>query len=200
MRIDDDTAAALGVALNEAALLGVEYSAEQNRVGVTLSVLTLPDDRSPEPTDPRRQLILTNVGRVVAALRKSRWDDLSALSVPFGIDDLLNVVQSFGGLPLYGWEFVNGDDHALAHWTGQPSLVLEPMDGSTTNRISLFRDSSDRHLNLWIWFEDLLVRDPAGAPIALSDFTADGKRWWDALHAGDPRTQGHGIIPGGQTR
>jgi hypothetical protein len=199
MRIEDDTAAALGVALNEAALLGVEYDIEQNVANVTLSVLTLPNDRSAEPADPRRQLIVTSVGRVVAALRESRWDDVSAASLPFRIEDLLNVVQSFGGLPLYGWEFINGDDHGLAHWMRKPSLVLEPKGGSTTNRISLFQDGGNRHLDLWIWFEDLQIRDTDGSPIALSEFTADGKRWWDALHADDPRTKGHGIIPGGGT-
>lgn len=200
MTIDDDTAAALGVALNEADLLGVEYDAEQNLVKVTLSVLTLPDERSPEPADPRRQLILTNVGRVVAALRESRWDDLSAESVLFGIDDLREMVQSFGGLPLYGWQFVNNDDSTLAYWMPRSSLVLEPAGGSMANRISLFQEDGRRHLDLWIWFDDLLVRDPDGSPIALPVFIADGKQWWDALYAGDPRTQGHGIIPGGRTR
>ena len=51
MTMDVDTAAALGVALNEAALLGVEYSAGQNLMSVTLSVLTLADDRSPAPAE-----------------------------------------------------------------------------------------------------------------------------------------------------
>ena len=133
-----------------------------------------------------------------AALRESRWDDLSADSVLFGIDDL-DIVQSFGGLPLYGWEFVNNDDGALAYWMERSSLVLEPVGGSTANRLSLFQEGGDRHLDLWIWFEDLLVRDSDGSPIPLSVFIADGKRWWDALYADDPRTQGHGIIPGDRT-
>jgi hypothetical protein len=110
MKIDQKTAAAIGVALNEAALLGAEYEADANVVGLTFSVLTLPDDHSPEPSDPRRQIVLTNVGRVVAALRESQWDDLTAEAAPFALNDLLTIVQSFAGLPLYGWEFVNNDD------------------------------------------------------------------------------------------
>lgn len=199
MTIDDETAAAIGVALNEAALLGAEYGAEENIVSLTFSVLMLPDDHSPEPSDPRRRLILTNVGRILVALRESRWDDLTAEPVPFAINDLLTVVESFGGLPSYGWEFVNNDDRALDHWAERPSLVLEPRGGSFDNRISLFQDGGNRHLDLWIWFEDLLIRDPLGAPIALANFTAGGKGWWDALYAGDPRTHGHGIVPGSRT-
>ena len=204
MKIDNETAAAIGVALNEATLLGAEYAAERNVVALTFSVLTLSDEHSPEPSDPRRQILLTKVGRVVAALRESRWDDLAAASVAFGADDLLTIVQSFGGLPVYGWEFVNHDDRALDHWAGHASLVFEPSGGSLQNRISLFQEGhsqkGDRHLDLWIWFEDLIIRDPLGAYITLSDFTAGGRRWWDALYAGDSRTQGHGIIPVGGAR
>jgi hypothetical protein len=200
MTIDDDMAARLGVALNEATLLGVAYSAEQNVASATLSVLTLPDDRSPEPTDPRRRLIFTSIGRIVVALRKSRWDDLTANSLPLEIEELPGVVQSFGGEPIYGWEFINKDDDTLSHWMNKPSIDFQRVDGSTTNRIALFQDGGNRYLDLWIWFEDLIVRDPDGSPIALDVFAADGARWWDALHAGDPRTQDHGIISGGGSR
>lgn len=62
MRIDEDTASAIGVALNEATLLGVEYDREWGAAAATFAVLTLPDDRSPEPSDPRRQILFTNVG------------------------------------------------------------------------------------------------------------------------------------------
>ena len=198
MKIGNDTAAALGVALNEAALLGAEYRGEGNVVAVTLSVLTLPDDHSPQPVDSRRQIILSNVGRIVAVLHEGRRDDLSKKPVPFAVTDLLAIVQSFGGLPLYGWEFINNDDPAIDRWAERASLVLAPAGGSLDNRMSLFQDGGDRHLDLWIWFEDLLIRDALGAPVALSDFTAGGKRWWDALYAGDPRAQGHGIVPGGR--
>jgi hypothetical protein len=88
-------------------------------------------------------------------------------------------------------------DRVIDHWKERPSLTVEPRGGSLENRISLFQEGRDRHLELWIWFQDLLIRDPLGESISLHDFTAGGKRWWDALYAGDARTQGHGIIPGG---
>jgi hypothetical protein len=27
------------------------------------------------------------------------------------------------------------------------------------------------------------------------EFAAGGRRWWDGLHGGDKRTEGHGIFP-----
>ena len=199
MRIDDETAADMGVALNEATLLGVEYDPVHNIVGITVSVLTLPDDRSAEPPDPRRQIILTDIGRIAVALREARWDDLSAKPVPIDVSDLLATVQSFGGQAIYGWEFINNRDQAFDHWKNALSLDLMLPNGSLDNRLMLFQEgaTSERHLDLWVWFADLFIRDAMGNPIEMTEFIAGGKRWWDALYAGDPRTQGHGIVPGG---
>ncbi len=199
MKIDDDIAAEIGVALNEATLLGAEYDPVRNIVGITFSVLTLPDDESAEPSDPRRQIILTDIGRIAAALRDARWNDFSAQTVPMDVSDLLSTVQSFGGQPIYGWEFINNHDQAFDHWKDVLSLDFMPPNGSLENRLMLFQESatSDRHLDLWVWFADFLIRDAAGNRIEISEFTAGGKRWWDAMYAGDPRAQGHGIVPGG---
>jgi hypothetical protein len=192
MQIDSDAAAELGVAFNEADLLGAEYDAGRNLVATTFAVLTLPDDESPEPTDRRRQIIFSNVGRIVARLCEARSE---APPIPFAINDLLAVVQSFGGQPVYGWQFINPEAPGFECWPHRPSLLLEPPGGSLENRIALFQEGGDRDLDLWIYFEDLSIRDPLGATISIAEFTAGGRRWWDALHAGDPRTQGRGIVP-----
>src|SRR5262245_59166433 len=202
MRIDEHLAKGLGTALNEGSLLGVEYDPIRRLVGVTVAVLTLPDDHSPEPADPRRQLILTEVGRVAAALRHSRWDDISAEPVPMEASGLLSTVQSFGGQPIYGWEFINYADRAWNVWKDRLSLDVRSDAGSRTNILTLFQEgaTAKRHLDLWIWFEDLLIRDAQGNPIEPDVFVADGVRWWNAMHAGDPRTQGHGIVSGGSAK
>ena len=195
MQIDSTTAAEMGVALNEALLLGAEYDAERNLVATTFAVLTLPDDASPEPTDRRRQIIFSNVGRIVARLFEARW---KAAPIPFAISDLLAVVQSLGGQPVYGWQFINPEAPGFEAWSHRPSLLLEPPGGSLENRIALFQDDGDRDLDLWIYFENLSIRDPLGATISIVEFTAGGRRWWDALYAGDSRTQGHGIVMDGR--
>jgi len=52
----------------------------------------------------------------------------------------------------------------------------------------------DLHLDIRVWFETLSI-STRGHRIDLTDFAAGGVRWWDALYAGDPATQGHGIFP-----
>ncbi|MBX3724805.1 MAG: hypothetical protein KF823_02675 [Xanthomonadales bacterium] len=198
MRIDEHRAKELGTALNEASLLGVEYDRVRQMVGVTISVLTLPDDHSPESADPRRQLILKEVGRVAAALRDSRWDDYAAKPLPLEASDLLSTVQSFGGQPIYGWEFINHEDQAWELWKHRLSLDIQSDAGARTNLLALFQEgvTANRHLDLWVWFEELVICDAQGNTIDPDHFVAGGIRWWEAMHAGDPRTQGHGIASG----
>ena len=44
-----------------------------------------------------------------------------------------------------------------------------------------------------LWWDEITVTGPEGDEIPFDEFTAAGVRWWDGLHAGDPRTEGHGI-------
>jgi len=142
---------------------------------------------------------LTGVGRVAAALRDAYWDDTSAETIPFDASELLAIVQSFGGQPVYGWEFINNEDRAFDQGRHRLSLDIKVESGSLDNRITLFQGGSTprRHLDLWIWFDGMLIRDAVGTTIDIGDFAAGGKRWWDAMYAGDSRTSGHGIVAGG---
>jgi len=102
MKIDAKTAQGLGAALNEATLLGAEYDPTRNSLGATFSVRTLPDGQSHEPQDPRIQIVFSGGGRVAAALRDAFWNVREAVTIRFEIADLLSIVQSFGGQPVYG--------------------------------------------------------------------------------------------------
>jgi hypothetical protein len=197
MKIDAETADGFGIALNEAKLLGVEYDPTRNLIATTFSVLTLPDDHSPEPMDPRVQIVFSGVGRVAAALRNAVWNVRDAETIPLEISDLLQVVRSFGGQPVYGWEFVNVDDPEFRHWEKRLSLDYYPPSGSTDNRINLFQESvvPERHLDLWMWFSEIHLRNSHGDVIAMEDFIAGADRWWTAMYSRDHRTSGHGISP-----
>jgi hypothetical protein len=188
----------LGVALNEADLLGFEVDPRRRIAAATFRVLTLPPD-GPLPDDRRAQMIFRPVGRVAASLRNGRWDDEAAEVVPFGIADLLAVVQSFGGNPIYGWEFFDVHKTALDRLAGRLSLDWRSGDDGLSRSISLSQESGagpPRHLDLWAWFDNIEVRRPDGSAVPLEEFAAGGKRWWDGLYAGDKRTGGHGIFPG----
>jgi len=194
--MDGDMKLGIGVALNEATLLGAEVSRERRMAAITLAVLSLPSDGGPAPEDSRVSLVLAPVGRVVASLRHSRWDDDSAPPVPFSLAELLATVQSFGGLPVYGWEFIDIAE-GFERWSGRLSLDERLGEGGDTHSITLFQEGNDRHLDLRIWFDRLQVFRPDHTEIQLEEFMAGGKRWWDGLYSGDSRTGQAGIFPGG---
>jgi hypothetical protein len=184
----------LGIALNESRFVDVHVDARRAEVRVLLHVLTLPET-GPEPKDPRRVLRCWGVSRVTASLRNAPLADPEAPAEPLALGDLSKAVRSFGGLPIYGWEFVDPPLSWTDRWAARRSLD-ELLGGSSSDghRLYLFQDAEDRCLELCVWFEDLTVTDGKARAVPLDEFLAGGKRWWDALFAGDPRVGGHGIV------
>jgi len=188
----------LGVALNEADLLGFEVDPARRIAAATFRVLTLPAE-GPPPEDRRVQILLRPVGRVAASLRNGRWDDKAAEVVPFSLSELLEVVQSFGGQPVYGWEFFDIHEKDSVKWANRLSLDWQSGADGLSRSNSVFQESSAgpaRHLDLCVWFDELEMRRPDGTMVSLEDFAAGGRRWWDAMYTRDKRTEGHGIFPG----
>jgi hypothetical protein len=186
----------LGVALNEAILLGVEVDVVRSLCGITMSVLSLPDE-GPAPPDSRLQILLSPIGRVSASLRHGRWDDKNAKTERFELSDLLEVVQSFGGLPVYGWEFFDLAQSKFEAWSDRLSLDWQADPTAVEHSITLFQEgyTPERTLDLKIWFRKISFHKPTGEEVAIEEVIKGGRRWWDGLHAGDPRTSGHGIVP-----
>ena len=196
MNLSDDQRHDLDVALNEATLLGAEVDPERRAAALTFSVLSLPPDDGPPPDDARVQFILGPVGRLAASLRRGCWDDAHAVVEEFPLDRLLEVVMSFKGLPIYGWEFVDRPEaDKFATWSDRLSLDWRSGPDGMSHTLDVFQEGYDRHLDLRIWFDELGVFTPEHEEIALDDFAAGGVRWWDGLYANDPRTAGHGIAP-----
>jgi hypothetical protein len=182
--------------LNEASLVGIDIDDERRWVGVTLAVLTLPADGGPEPADPRVKLILSPVGRLAASLRHGKWDDIEAPVEPLELSRLPDAIAAFNQQPIYGWEFIDAPEKsAFKPWSKRLSLDWRPdaVDGQT-HTLDLFQEwGAERHIDVRVWFDDLRVFDASLSEIPLGDFIAGGGRWWDAMHAGDKRTEGHGI-------
>lgn len=185
---------ALGVALNEADLLGVELDPVSRLAAATFRVLTLPS-AGPPPDDRRVQFLFRPTSRIAASLRMGRWNDLAARVVPFELEKLLEVVREFGGLPIYGWEFLDVHDKTFNSWRDRLSLYWEAGEAGTSHSISLFQEGPESTLDLCLWFDELEIRDSAGVQKSVTEFCAGGQRWWDALYSGDPRAAGHGIVP-----
>lgn len=184
----------LGIALNEATLLGVQLDPAKRYVGITFDVLSIPEGDS-ALEDRRVQFLLYPVGRICASLKNGPADDETAESIKFSEDELLRVVQSFGGLAIYGWEFIDVADTQFAQWSMNPSLDFATGIDAFDHHITLFQDGNERNLDMRIWFNDFQIRNSSGNEISIDNFITGGKRWWDGLSKGDSRTEGFGIFP-----
>lgn len=188
MKPTDHQLAGLNVALNEARLLGLDYHPVQRIAAVVLSVLTLPED-GPAP-EMEISLRVWPVSRIAAALVTE-----DGQLKPFEIGALSDLLQSFGGQPIYGWEFFDTTTPAAAEWLRQPSLDFRAGDAGASHTLHLFQEAGSRKLDVCVWFNEVEVRDGMGHEVPIDAFTAGGKRWWDGVFSGDPRTGGSGIHP-----
>lgn len=184
--------AGLDVALNEADLLGVEVDTARRVAAVMFRTLQLPPD-GPAPDDCRVWFLFRPVGRVVASLRHGSWDDPRAKVESVTMENLAGIVQSFGGLPVYGWEFFDTPKERLNKLRSRLSLDWTSGADGCSHVLEISQEDDDRILDLWLWFDEAAIHDPDGKEIDLESFIANGKRWWDAFEAGDERTRGRGM-------
>jgi hypothetical protein len=194
MNLTEEQIQGLGIALNEATLLGMEVDTDRRIAAATFFVLTLPEQGEP-PDDARVQFIFSPVGRVAASLRLGRWDDATAEVVRFPIEELLPVAHSFGGLPIYGWEFFDAHDKDFPRWADRLSVDWRDGADGLSHSITLFQEANNKHLDICLWFDSFVIKDSQGQGLQLEEFIAGGQRWWDGLYSGDSRTSNQGIIP-----
>jgi len=195
LSLSEEEKAGLGVALNEATLVGIEIDEASHSAALTLAVLTL-DKKGRSPKDPRIQIVLRNVGRAAASLRLGRWDDKAAPVVEFPPADLMERVLEFGGLPIYGWEFFDVHERELEKWGDRTSfdVTLSP-DGGRRHSLRVFQEGDEKHLDVCVWFDSMLFRNAALQELSLDTVIAGGRRWWDALHNDPNHGRAHGIFP-----
>ena len=183
----------LNTALNEATFLNLRVNVEQESVDLLFSILTLPPS-GPEPSDPRIMIRLSRVGRIAVSLRAGLWNDEDAEVASIGMADLSDTVRSFGGVSIYGADFFDASEDSWTGWAGRLSLDEALGQGRREHWIELFQEGGAvRHLDIRTWFDDFTIYDMERRIVSTDDFLAGGDRWWDALHAGDERVQGHGI-------
>jgi hypothetical protein len=186
----------LNVALNEAAWLAADVDTAVRRARLLLDVLSLPADTALSAAS--RVIIAVNrVSRVAASLRMGWWNDEAAAVIPLQVADLDTTVRSFGGCPIYGWEFIDPPEESWSNWDHRLSVDARLDQCESPHVIDLFQEGGgeQRHLDVRIWFEQIQITAHDGREISISDFVASGIRWWDGMYSGDPRTGGQGIYP-----
>jgi len=181
--------AGLNVAVNEARLLSFDLDLARRVAIIGLSALTLPEE-GPPSDDARIELRLLPAGRITAALVDSEGRVRS-----FGIERLSDVVRDFGGQPIYGWEFFDPPSIHMTAGSGHLSLDFRAQGTSLNHTLHLFQEDRPQKLDVCVWFDQLDVRDRSSNALSLDEVIAGGRRWWDGLHSGDPRTRASGIHP-----
>jgi hypothetical protein len=172
----------LGVALNEADWHDLTIDEAAAAVEVLLTVLAR-DETGAEVADPRRTLRLSGCARLAASYRAGPADDAAAPVIPLDAEGLDQLLTRHGGGPVYGWEFV--DSGGFRDWEHRLSLDLV-MSGHGGHTLSLFQDLGGvHHLDLIVWFSDISVLDGNGDRLDLEAFIAGGRRWWEAMYAGE---------------
>lgn len=183
--------------LNEATLRAVFLNEERQMAQVWLDCLALTPSGD-EPDDSLFCFWLNGVTRIAASLRNGHWDDQAAEVVPFDISDLTEIVYSFGGTPVHGWEFFDPPDESWAHWRERLSLNHVIPGPGGLHVLDLFQEEGiERHLDLRLWFAEVWISQRDGPFIPAEEISTAARRWWDAMYAGDPRVRHHGIVPAG---
>jgi hypothetical protein len=195
MVIDDDLRNKIGVALNEATMLGVEFDEEKNLISCSFAVVAMDKDGD-VPADNRLLFVFKPIGRFVASFRNGLWNDKDATVNKIQPTDILKVVQSFQGQAIYGWDFVNCGDNDFDTWKDR--LSFDYSTGTNiglTNTIDLFQEDGEKHLDFRIWFDDLEIFTPKFDKVELQTFLDNGKRGWDAVYENNKKMNDFGIIP-----
>lgn len=187
----------LNVALNEATWAGIGVDAAGRRARLLFDVLSLPADGAVAASRPVA-VTVNRVSRIAVSLRLGWWDDTAADVIPLELGDLDAIVRSFGGCPVYGWEFIDPPEESWSHWRDRLSVDARFDQEESPHVIDLFQEGGSaqpRHLDLRIWFAQIRITTHDDHDIPLHEFIASGARWWDGLHSGDPRISGTGIFP-----
>jgi len=111
----------LNQALNEATWIGFSIDTAARRAGLLLDVLSLPPEGLAAPEN-LVVLMLGQVTRIAASLRDGCWNDTEAAAAPLRVEDLDATVRSFGGCPVYGWEFFDPPEDSWSAWRHRLSI------------------------------------------------------------------------------
>jgi len=184
----------LDLAFNEATVCGLAFDSETCEARLIVEVLALPE-AGPIDNDPRRIVVFSEVSSVEVILRA----DTDPLGPVLPLASLAELEAFFASLgqadAMYGWTFVDIADPG-ENWCTVPSLTMGAAAGASEHSIHWFTECGRAGANEdWeryflqgvVRFGALRVERADGRSVAVEDFVADARRWWDAFQGRDPR-------------
>ncbi len=182
----------LNISLNEAKWLDLEFNPSSRLAMASFKVLTLPPESFP-PEDSTVHLSFYSINRLVGIYKNGKWDNKEAEIISLDVNGLSSTIRSFGGLPVYGWEFAENVTD-ISETFEKVSFEFNTNE-KNSYKLRLFQASSSQYFEMHLWFNDLTVKDFNSNSLSLEEFIAGGKRFWEAVHKKDFRIQGYGIHP-----
>jgi hypothetical protein len=196
VRWDKDSRTAVGVALNEADVLGIQLEPSGAWCDLLVHVLALPETGPLDP-DARRVLRLVSPAQVRVLLQQDRFQRAGYGPV-IPLTGLDQVEAFFASLAwsgsMYGWEFLDAPS-LTRDWPAQPSLSIEIRPQAGSHSLYWFNECGRAEgdaraaycIEGTVTFEDLEVRRADAALQPLDEFISDGDRYWQGLHNRDQR-------------
>jgi hypothetical protein len=186
----------LDLAFNESQVCGLQFDQARAEARLFVEVLALPEVGPIDP-DPRRVVVFSDVSVVEVVLRRDDVSDLGPVLPLASLDAVESFFASLGQADaMYGWSFVDVEDPG-ENWNVSPSLVLQGSTGDTPVHTMRWFTECGRPVSGDVWeryflqgvirFNDLRVERADGRPVSIEEFTADGRRWWDAFERHDAR-------------
>ncbi|WP_285752418.1 hypothetical protein [Lentzea sp. NBRC 105346] len=182
----------LNVALNESTVVGLRQRPDGSVV-LLLQVLALSADRLIDP-DARRAIVLSGPSRSRILLRRQGSD----FGPVIPLADFDAVEEFFASVALYnsmyGWEFLD-NPNLVQDWPAEVSLDVTHRDTPAEHTLYWFNEvgvTVEDGYRLYciegvVEYDELTVERFDGTPVPVDEFTAAGKRWWEAFYGGDPR-------------
>lgn len=146
----------LNVALKEATWIGAEVDLASRLARLEFDALSLPLDGAAS-AGSRVTVAVSQVNRVAASLRMGWWNDEAAEVVPLEIADLDATVRSFGGCPIYGWEFIDPPEESWVHWRDGLSVDIRLQQGESPMSLTCSREAVP---SIGTWTSASVSRDP----------------------------------------
>lgn len=177
--------AALGKAITEYALIGLELDDDRRRVGLTFLI---PGDPKRFGKKPRRVLlVLLDVVRICAGAERD--ERIEAPAGSWTPQVFLELVQTLGSSPMLATQADLGIDSTPegdveSWWPGRQLDILLEQEEHSHHSLAVVQETHTITLEVAIWFDGFELYDEHFARLDLAEVVDSGDRWWDAVKRG----------------
>lgn len=179
MTLTPEQTGGLDLVLNEARIVGLRVHMDRCTAAVAIEPLAA-------PAHERIEIRLSSVSRVTASYRTGPHDGSSGPSqIPsLTVNQMLDIMQSFGGEPVWGARFFDvPDDAEFARFLVRPSLDVSSDCKGASHTLTIFQESFDpsRYLVVRFWFDVLFPVAADEQEIGIEEIADEARRYWEAL-------------------